>query len=137
MPLLTLDDHAAIRAAIDARLTPRDLPDELIAQEIYRGAAKREIVRRDPLAETRVDAEGASVRRAAILYCAAQLCPVAPLYSNETVGKWSGSRAGVDPVRRRTELLHAYEAELGLVLGTGALIPVFPLLIAGRGRWDR
>lgn len=117
MPLLSASDHPAIRAAIDARVTSADLSDEVIAAPVYRDAAEAEILRRVPDAEALVGAARAGIQRAAIYYCAALLARQTPVWTSETISRWSGSRA-VDLNRRAAELLALSDKEINDATGT-------------------
>lgn len=133
--LLTVADHDAIRGAIDARLTARDLSDAVLSAEIYRPAADAEVQRRDPAWATRAGAQREALRRAAIYLCAAKLCPVAPVLTSETVSRWSGSREPIDLSARARELRGMVEIELATVLQADGQLVAPVIAIAAPGRW--
>ena len=71
--LLTATHYPAIRAALEVTLTSKELPDAVIALDIYLAAAIAEVLARDPLAESRTGAALTHVTNAGVLICAAQL----------------------------------------------------------------
>lgn len=136
MALLTIDDHPAIRAAIDVAVTPRDLPDDTIAEEIFREAASLAVEEQVPDWATLTGVLAARVRKAAIYTCAALLCEITPIYTTESVGRWSGTRAALDPAARAQRLRTMAQTEIDAIMFPGKGYPTLPLIIAGRGRWE-
>ena len=93
MPLLTPDDYAAVRAALDIDLTEADVPDATIALPIYQGAGEAEVVRRVPDATDLTGDNLAQAKLAAVLFTAALLAEGLPRTTQERVGNWSYSQA--------------------------------------------
>jgi hypothetical protein len=74
--LLTPETFPAIRAALDVSLDKATLPDAIIQEDIYIGAAWSDVLGRYSTADTETDeAILARLRRAAIFYAAARLAP--------------------------------------------------------------
>lgn len=78
MAILTTADYPAIRAALDTTLDDTLLPDATIALDPYHWAAEREVLRRDPDAESRTGDDAKRVKLAAVYYAAANLAPAIP-----------------------------------------------------------
>ena len=137
-PLLTAADYQEVREQIDTSLDVLALPDAIVGRDAYAGAAMREVIARDPLAETRTGADGARVRLAAIYLTAARLCPAVPALSRETHGETTYQRLTIDPMKRAEELRGLAESELAAVLDPGDATPyrptMFRLASGRRGR---
>jgi hypothetical protein len=93
MPLLTDADHAQIRAAIDIDLDAEDVPDSVIALDIYRGAGERAVAALVTDAESLSGDDLARAKTAAILFTAALVTEGLPRITQERIGNWSYSRA--------------------------------------------
>lgn len=116
MPLLSTSDYPAIRAAIDIGLAAADLPDAIIGLDLYAGAAQREVLARDPLAESRTGSALLAVREAAQLLTAARLVPAVP-----RIVSLSGAGEGItqklsDPAALAADLRTRAEAAITAVL---------------------
>ena len=111
-------DYPAVRAAIDIKLTPADLADSVIAQDIFSGRAIARVLQLDPDAETRTGDDLAHVRRAAIFFCASYLVPsVVRLTSVSTQTRdLSYQRNLYDPDKLMAELEAAANDEIAQVL---------------------
>lgn len=76
MAILTSADWPDVRDAIDTQMDTNVLPNATIARNIFSGAADQDVLKIDPLAESRTDEDGNRVKRAAIYFCAARLIDV-------------------------------------------------------------
>lgn len=121
MAIIDVSHCDQIRAAILADLADQDLPNDIIAMDIYMGRANAEIVERDADAESRTGADGSRVLRAAIYLCAAYLCPTVErkMRVQVTQRDVSYSRSGFDARARAAELRGMADDEMSQVL-TGA-----------------
>lgn len=139
MPLLTSTDYPSIRAAIDISLTATDLPDATIALDIFIGAAMREVLSRDPEAESRTGDDLARVKAAAVYLTAARLIVTLPQILRETDLDTTYQRQAVDVAARAAELRALAEAELNEVLepddATADRPTMFDTAHGYRGRW--
>jgi hypothetical protein len=137
-PLLTAADWQEVREQIDISLDAVTLPDAIVGRDAYAGAAMREVVSRDPSAETRTGAAGARVRLAAIYLTAARLCPAVPALTRETHGETTYQRLALDPAKRAEQLRSLAEEELSAVLEPDDATPyrptMFSLASGRRGR---
>lgn len=106
MAILSSTEYPAIRAAIDVQLDASSLPDGIIGLDIYIGAADDDVLEIDPTAESRTGDELVLVKRAAIFFAAARLCPaVVRLTSVSAQARdISYARATFDPEQRAEEL---------------------------------
>lgn len=106
MPLFTSTDYPEVRAAIDTTLTDKQLPDATIAFDIHHAAAESMVTdfHADALSETGDNLT--RCKRAAILFCAALLCPsVVRLTSvNSQARGHSFSQQTFDPEEKAAEL---------------------------------
>jgi hypothetical protein len=138
MPILASADYQEIREQIDISLDALALPDAVVGRDAYAGAAMREVIARDPLAESRTGADGARVRLAAIYLTAARLCPAVPALQSETHGETTYRRMAFDATKRAEELRSLAESELSAVLEPGDATPyrptMFGLASGRRGR---
>ena len=118
MAILIQTDYPAIRAAIDVSLGESDLTNSIISQTIYKDAAEQDVLDIDASAESRTGENANRVKRAAIYFCAARLCPaVVRITSLSTkVGDMSYSKQTFDPTKRAKELREMAEDELAEVL---------------------
>ncbi|MCB9172349.1 MAG: hypothetical protein H6637_05435 [Ardenticatenales bacterium] len=81
MSLIDATHYPEIRAALDTTLDATRLPDSVIEQSIYLGAAEAEVLRLDSQAQERVDGggeEALAIQRAVIYLTAARLAPAVP-----------------------------------------------------------
>jgi hypothetical protein len=76
MPILVVGDNPSIRAAIDVTLTSKDLNDTIMALDIYRNAADQDVYNVYADADSAAGEDINRVKRAAIYFAAARLCPV-------------------------------------------------------------
>ena len=138
MPLISSADFQEVRELIDISLDALALPDAVVGRDAYAGAAMRDVLSRDPLAESRTGADGARVRLAAIYLTAARLCPAVPALSRETHGETTYQRVAFDPAKRAEELRSLAESELSAVLEPDDPTPyrptMFRLASGRRGR---
>jgi pyrrolidone-carboxylate peptidase len=93
MPLLTAADFPEIRAAIDIDLDAEDVPDAIIALDLYQGAGERAVLVLVPEADGLAGDELARARTAAILFTAALVTQGLPRITQERIGNYSYSRA--------------------------------------------
>lgn len=73
--LLDSNDYKLVRSALDTSLDDKSLPDSVIAQTIYLGAAEREVKGRDTDWATRADDELERLKSATAYLTAARLAP--------------------------------------------------------------
>lgn len=137
--LLTVDDYPAIRAALDTSLDATALPNKVIDEDIYAGAAWADVVERYPGADTETDtAVLTRLRRAAIYFAAARLAPAVVRITSLSVSVQgvNYSKPVFDPEKRAAELRALADAELDAVLTPGELSrPTFFTVASGqRGR---
>ena len=140
MAILTSDDYPAIRAALDVSLDSSNLPDSLIALDIYSNHADQFVYERDPDADTRTGENANRIKRAAIYFCAALLAPVVVRITSLAVQTRdvSYSRPVFDPVERAAELRAMAEAEIDEILTPAEEAPgrptMFDVASGTRGR---
>lgn len=106
MTLLGSNYHASIRAAIDVQLDASSLPGEIIDLDIYSGAAHDDVLALLPDAESKTGDELVLVKRAAVFFAAARLCPAVVRLTSVSVQArdLSYARATFDPEVREKEL---------------------------------
>jgi len=116
--ILSSTDYPAIRAAIDTELDSSTLSDSVIALNIYSGAADQDVYARDPDADTRTGEDGNRIKRAAVYFCAARLCPVVVRVTSINVNArdLNYARPVFDPDERAADLLQMAEEELEAIL---------------------
>lgn len=122
MAILITGDWPDVRDAIDTQVDTNALPDVTIARNIYSGAADQDVLKLDPLAESRTGEDENRVKRAAIFYCAARLIPVVIriLTLSTTTRDLRYSRLVADPEKRANELRGMAVEEINEVLTPGA-----------------
>lgn len=132
MALLDEGDYDAVRASLDSNLTPANLTNKQIGLPIFRDKAIQMVLDRDPLAETRTGDELARVKRAAVYFCAALLCPVVVRVTSLSIQTrdMNYSRPAFDAEKRAQELNGMAEAEIVEVLEPDATTPRRPTLFA-------
>lgn len=128
MAILTTLDYSAIRAALDVNITAQTLPDSVIAEDIFQGAAEDDVLRRVPDAETLTGDNLARVKRAAIWLTAAYLAhSVARITSmNIQTRDMSYSRQTFDPDEKAAELRQRAEREFAALLIVIPIVPTAP-----------
>lgn len=140
--LITEADYDAIRKAIDITVDENMLPGDTIALPIYAPTAIRQVLDRDPTAESRTGTELNRVQNAAILFCAAL---IAPAMTGKMVNSLSTStrdlnfsRPPYNGEKRAAELRGLAEAEIAEVLTpadeTYAMPTMFAVASGRRGR---
>lgn len=114
MAILSSADYAEIRAAISTHLTDTDLPDAVIAQDAFIGAAEQEVLDRYPDAGSAAGEAAERVRRAAIYLTAARLAPATVVITSLSAqGRdLNYSVQPYDPDARQQELRGYADAEL-------------------------
>lgn len=129
-PLLSSAQYPAIRAAIDVKLAATDLPDAVIALDIYKGAAIQDVLARDPSAESRTGDAEVHVTSAGIYFCAARLCPAVVRVTSLSVSTrdLNYSRQTFDPEQRAAELRALADTELARVLEPSEDTPSRPTM---------
>lgn len=112
--ILTIADYVAVRAAIDTKLTPQDLPDDVIAEDVFVGRAESEVKALATGWAALAGDDLAALKRAVVYITAALLMPsVIRLISKSTSTRdMSYSRAGVDVEKRVAELRNLAEREI-------------------------
>lgn len=138
--ILSEQHYPAIRAAIDTTLDDSVLPDAVIASPQYQAKAEREIIARDPMAETRTGDEQHRIILAAIYWTAALLCPAVPDITRQQQADWQYQRSAFDYRARADELLAMAAEELAEVLGeaesnTADRVPLHFDVVSGRRGW--
>ncbi len=131
-PLLSSTHYPAIRAAIDVKLEKTDLPDAIIALDIYLEAAIQDVLARDASAESRTGDAEVHVTSAGIYYCAARLCPAVVRVTSLSVSArdLNYSRQTFDPTERAAELRALADTELARVLTPSDTAPGRPTMFA-------
>jgi hypothetical protein len=130
--------YPSVRAAIDTSLDSRLLPDAIIALDIYKAAAVRDVLAIDASAESRTSTEFAHAQAAAVYFCAARLVTALPQIVRETRDTHAYQRAEVKPDMRAAELRALASAELDAYLDMSPAIGDMPTLFTvGRGRRGR
>jgi|GEM_PF-5253374 len=134
--LISSVNYPDIRAAIDIGLTDDILPDAVIALDVYVGAAERDVVSRDPFAETRTGAARVRVQAATVLFTAALLAPAIPQFTSEKLADYSYNRQTFDWHKLAAELRSRAVAEINQVIGaTGQTVydrPTMFTKVSGR-----
>jgi len=138
MSILTISDFPAVRACIDVKLTESDLPDDVILEPIYRGAAESWVISRDAIAESRTGEDAEKVSRAAIFYLASLLVPAVARLTSVSVqtSDISYSRPPMDIPARVSELRALAESEISSLLAPESNTPERPTMFS-RGRGSR
>jgi len=140
MPILSDTDYPAIRAALDVGLNAQQLPDAIIEQDIFLGAAEAELVRRVADAAGKTGDDLNRVKRAAVWLTAALLAHSVVRITSMSVQTrdLSYSRQTFDPDEKAAELRSRAEAEIAMLLtptdATPARPTMFTLAGGGRGR---
>jgi hypothetical protein len=133
-------DYIAVRAAMDLSLKEPNVPDSIIQLDIFQGAAEREVLARDPEAESREDDELARVKAAAVYLTAALLLPAVPQLLRERLGDQTYERLQLDVAARVAALRKMAFRELGVVsdpvnVNTIASPHFFGVLHGDRGKF--
>jgi hypothetical protein len=118
--LLTEADYPTIRSAIRVDVDEKVVPDDVIGQDTYVGAAVREVKRIDPLADTRSGDPQMRLKLAAIYFAAARLCAGIAMPSSETFGNYKYTLADFDAEQRAGNLYWSGLIEIATVLGESA-----------------
>lgn len=123
--LFTGDSHAQVRAALDLRLTPANLPDETIEQPIFIDEATEAVLVADPNAATYTEGSQAlkRVRRATSYLVAALLCPVVPNLTQLQLGDTRINWKEWDALARAAQLRGLAAAALALNTEPDGLLP--------------
>lgn len=132
--LLTAAEYPSIRAVLDVSLDAIALPDSVIELPIYGGSAELEIMRRDPLADTRTGVDKRRVMNAIIYLTAAYLAPAIPQIASESLGDYSYSRSNVDWMKLAAELRSRAESELSAVISSTDTTPIPSFFGVAQGR---
>lgn len=118
MAILQAADYPAIRAALDVDLNAQALPDAVISQDIFLGAAEAELLERVPDAADKTGDDLKRVKRALVWLTAAYLAhSVVRITSmNIQTRDMSYSRQAFDPDEKQAELRRRAEVEIGALL---------------------
>ncbi len=118
MPILTTADYPAIRAALDTELNSQKLPDAIIAQDIFLGAAEAELLNRIPNAASMTGENLKRVKRALIWLTAAYLASSVVRITSMSIQTrdLSYSRQTFDPDEKAAELRSRAEAEIRMLI---------------------
>lgn len=122
--LLDVATYPAIRAALDVSLDKNTLPDTVIDEDIYIGAAWDEVIERYPTADSESDEAAITrLRRAAVYFAAARLAPVVVRITSMSMSVQgvNYSKPVFDPTRRAEELRALADAELDALITPGTL----------------
>lgn len=130
MAILTDADFPEVRAVLHMSITTDHLPDATIGLPIYQGRAENEIIRRDPLAESRTESEGEKVRQATILLLAALIAPAMEMLTSETIpgGGYRYQKPEVDWKTKAQLLRESVDSILSVLLDTDPETPSLPFL---------
>lgn len=140
MAILSSTDYPAIRAALDVGLNVQQLPDAIIGEDIFVGAAEAELLRRVPDAASRTGDDLKRVSRALVWLTAALLAPSVVRITSLSVQTrdLSYSRQTFDPEKKAAELRGRAEAEIVMLLTPSEATPsrptMFTVAAGGRGR---
>ena len=140
MTILSSSDYPAIRVALDVGLNAQQLPDAVIAQDIFLGAAEADLLRRVPTAASMAGEDLARVKRALVWLTAAFLAHSVIRITSMSIQTrdLSYSRQTFDPDEKAAELRARAEAEIGMLLTPTEVAParptMFPLAHGYRGR---
>ena len=129
MALLTSANWPEVRAALDVSLTTRQLPDAVIAYDLYSGRAMRRVLEQAPTAESMTGDSLLRCKNAAIFYTAAFLAPAIPNITRKNIGDVDQS-FDIDWEARAATLLAAAAAELAEVLTPSETAPAMPRMFA-------
>lgn len=124
MPILAPEEFASVRRAIDVTLGPATLPDEVVADPVYLGAAEDWATALYPDAPTATGADLDRVKRAVALYAAGLLAPAIPRLLSERLTDYEYRLADVDWSARGAALASRARDELLPLLGTAAAAAV-------------
>jgi hypothetical protein len=129
MALLTSANWPEVRAALDVSLTTRQVPDAVIAYDLYSGRAMRRVIEQVPTAESMTGDSLQRCKNAAIFYTAAYLAPAIPNITRKNIGDVDQS-FDIDWEARAATLLAAAAAELAEVLTPSETAPAMPVVFA-------
>lgn len=142
--IIAVADFPEVRAALDVSLDITNLPDSVIALDIYRGRATDWVISRNPAAASwsgSVDAPSIAIRRACILATAALLAPSLPWLIQETFEhQVSYKRQETDLQMLVSDLWSQANAQIDLslpddgVVTTGGGKPFFTVARGRRGQ---
>lgn len=132
MAILDADDYPSIRAAIDVKLGRQELPDDIIEQDIFIGAAEAELVARYPTAASATGNDLLRVKRAAVWLTAARLVHSVVRVTSMSVQNrdFSYSRATFNPDEMAAELRGRADRELAMLETPDAVTPSRPTMFA-------
>ena len=111
------DDYTAIRALLGPEITKDELPDEIIQNDVYEGAAKDWIIEVLPYDPT-INRSKINIRRkkrAAVYRCAGLLSGRAPELLSESIGSGSKSFGNVDWIEQQYDLFRKARREVDAV----------------------
>ena len=130
MTILSSTDYPAIRAAPDVGLNAQQLPDAIIGEDIFVGAAEAELLRRVPDAASRTGDDLKRVERALVWLTAALLAPSVVRITSLSVQTrdLSYSRQTFDPEKKAAELRGRAESEIVMLLTPGEATPSRPTM---------
>lgn len=129
MALLTSANWPEVRAALDVSLTTRQVPDAVIAYDLYSGRAMRRVIEQVPTAESMTGDSLQRCKNAAIFYTAAYLAPAIPNITRKNIGDVEQA-FDIDWEARAANLLAAAAAELAEVLTPTETAAAMPLMFA-------
>ena len=138
--LVTADECADVRAAIDVTLPATALPDTTILLAVFADKAARDITARVTNGEDIVDAGSGddfeTMRLAAIYYTAALIMPALPQLISESVGQgdFAYRMAVVDPLKRQAQLFGLASTEVATLNGSTGMPTFFTLAPGGRAQ---
>lgn len=133
--IMSADAYDMVRSLIDLSLTEDNLPDDVIAQPIYHGAAENYIAEKDPLYATRTGAERLHLFNAAVLLTAAYIFPAVPFLVREDFGDYSATmwREKGFIASRIAELRSRANSEINAVIVPGTLFGYPQMFTVGKG----
>jgi hypothetical protein len=136
--LLQDDDYPSIRAALHVALTEDELPDTLLALDVYSGQAERRVRQAVPTLDDLPSEQRAAARTAAIYYCAAILAPRLPNLTAEGIGTYKVQAQAQDLKALAADLEQQASLALAQIPGEAAeqilAPPIFDVASGYRGR---
>jgi len=136
-PFIDATHFDSVRRAIDVDLTPEDLSDDVIGDDIYLTRAANQVLALDPDAESRENEAEAAIQRATIFLLAALLIPAMPQIVSEQYVDYRVKFDQLTQAERIQDLRNQAAAEIALAIGDeerGAYprMPGFSLARGGR-----
>lgn len=129
MALLSAANYAEIRAALDVSLNDLQLPDAIIAYDMYAGRGQRQVLAAIPTAESLAGDDLLRARNAAMFYTAAFIAPAIPNIVSKSMGGERAIQFDIDWEARADGLRAAAAEELAAIQAPEEDAPNAPTLI--------